>query len=277
MNKQIQIDPSSSEEGGNTQSLPPPEKPKQPPSRLNHFFTFNDYTDEEVAPLIDTLKRFAYKGKVQSEIGSNGNKHLQGMIWCKTKHRDTEFKLSKKIHWEKLQDVNDVRGYCSKDDTWDGKYRFEWGFPKPLKLITPSKDWQMEILNLIDSEPDDRKVYWYWSEKGSVGKSQFAKYCVAKKSCLFFEEGKKADIMHLIFEAPEDRLGCMIIDVPRANGNNISYKAIESIKNGLIYSPKYEGGYKLFNSPHVIVFANAEPKFTELSDDRWVVKNIDEN
>jgi len=45
----------------------------------------------------------------------------------------------------------------------------------------------------------------------------------------------------------------------------------------MIYSSKYEGGYKLFNSPHVIVFANAEPKYEALSGDRWKVFNIDEN
>jgi len=111
---------------------------------------------------------------------------------------------------------------------------------------------------------------------GGVGKSQFAKYCVATQNCLFFEEGKKSDIMHLIFEAPEDRLECMIVDVPRDNGNNISYKAIESIKNGMIYSPKYEGGYKLFNSPHIFIFANVAPQMERLSNDRWVIKNIDE-
>lgn len=256
--------------------LPPSKQPKQPPSRKNHFFTWNNYPEEAVAPLIETLKRFAYKGKVQSEVGKCGTPHLQGMIWCHKKHRDTEFKLPKEIHWELLKDVDDTRGYCNKADTWDGKYRFEWGFPKPLKLITPSKPWQLKILELIDTEPDDRLVHWFWSEKGGVGKSQFAKYCVANKNCLFFEEGKKADIMHLIFEAPEDRLGCMIIDVPRDNGNHISYKAIESIKNGMIYSPKYEGGYKLFNSPHIIVFANEPPQEERLSADRWVIENIDE-
>jgi len=81
--------------------------------------------------------------------------------------------------------------------------------------------------------------------------------------------------MHLIFEAPEERLETMIIDVPRDNGNNISYKAIESIKNGMIYSPKYEGGYKLFNSPHIIVFANQAPQQERLSSDRWVITQID--
>jgi len=134
----------------------------------------------------------------------------------------------------------------------------------------------MELIELIGTEPDDRKVHWYWSEAGAIGKSQFAKYLVARHDCLFFEEGKKADIMHLIFEAPEERLERIIIDVPRDNGNNVSYKAIESIKNGMIYSSKYEGGYKLFNSPHIIVFANEPPQEERLSSDRWVIKQIDE-
>ena len=44
----------------------------------------------------------------------------------------------------------------------------------------------------------------------------------------------------------------------------------------MIYSPKYEGGYKLFNSPHIIVFANMAPQYERLSKDRWKVRNIDE-
>ena len=265
--------------GGNTQSPPPPsKKPLQSPSRKNFFFTYYGYTNDEIAPLVATLKKFAYKGKIQTELGEkNKGLHLQGMIWCKEKHRDTEFKLSKKIHWETMKDVDNVRNYCNKDETFTGDFRTSWGFPAPLKLITPNKWWQQEILELLKTEPDDRKVHWYWSHAGEIGKSQFAKYCVAKIECMFFEEGSKKDIMHLIFEAPEERLERMIVDVPRDNGNNISYKAIESIKNGMIYSPKYEGGYKLFNSPHIVIFANEEPQYHRLSRDRWVVKNIDED
>lgn len=271
-----QIAPNSSGEDVILNQSSPIKKPKQTPCRKNFFFTWNNYKDEEVAPLVARLKEFAFKGKIQSEVGENGTPHLQGSIWCKEKHRDTEFKLTKTIHWETLRDENNIRDYCGKSETHDGKHRYSWGFPPELKLITPTKWWQINILNNLDTEADDRTVNWYWSEKGGVGKSQFAKYCVAKKNCLFFEEGKKADIMHLIFEAPEDRLGAMIIDVPRANGNNISYKAIESIKNGLIYSSKYEGGYKLFNSPHIFVFANKPPKIEDLSEDRWNIINIDE-
>lgn len=271
----IQIDPDRSA-GGNTQIPPAKSKSTQAPLRKNHFFTWNNYNSSDIEHLVETLKKFAYKGKIQSEVGANGTPHLQGMIWCKDKHRDTEFKLPKEIHWETLKDTENVRDYCAKDETHDGLFRVSWGFPKPLKLITPSKPWQLKIIEILQQDPDDRKVYWFWSQEGGIGKSQFAKYLVAKENCLFFEEGKKADIMHLIFEAPEDRLERIVIDVPRDNGNNISYKAIESIKNGLIYSSKYEGGYKLFNSPHVIIFANMPPQEERLSADRWVIENIDE-
>jgi len=71
-----------------------------------------------------------------------------------------------------------------------------------------------------------------------------------------------------------DRCNTVIFDVPRDNGNKISYKSVESIKNGMIYSPKYESKYKLFNSPHIIIFANEPPQLEKLSIDRWVVKEI---
>jgi len=260
-------------EGGNTQTP----SLKQVPKRKTHFFTWNNPTEDEIGGLLSYFNDNACKYRIQEETGEEGTPHLQGCVSFNKEMRSTVWDKKSRGHYEKLKGSwNDAVDYCSKEETRTGR---EWskGIPKPLKLIKPDKWWQLEILKLIDEEPDDRKVHWYWSEKGGVGKSQFAKYCVAKKNCLFFEEGKKSDIMYLIFEAPEERLGTMIIDVPRDNGNNISYKAIESIKNGMIYSPKYEGGYKLFNSPHIIVFANQPPQTERLSCDRWVITQIDDD
>jgi len=251
------------------------QKPKQVPSRKNHFFTYNNYKIEEIDVIVDTLKKFAYKGKIQTEVGEKGTPHLQGMIWCHAPHRDTEFKLPKQINWRKLEDIHNKRDYCGKDDTHDGIFRTSWGFPKPLKLITPDKPWQIDILEILKLEPDDRLVYWFWSEKGNIGKSQFCKYLVAKHECVFIDEGKKADIMMTIMNADMDTKNCVIFDIPRDNGNHVSYKSIESIKNGMIFSSKYESGYKLFNSPHVIVFANEAPQEEKLSNDRWRIFNID--
>lgn len=255
---------------------PPLPKKKQAPLRKEHFFTWNNYTEEDIDGLLSFFNEHATKYAFQEEIAPiKGTPHLQGMVCFPKEIRSTVWDPKSKGHYERLK-KNDAN-YQLKERTRKPNGR-QWtkGVPKPLKLITPDKWWQQEIIELINTEPDDRAVFWFWSEAGGIGKSQFAKYLVAKHNCLFFEEGKKSDIMHLIFEAPEDKLERIIIDVPRDNGNNVSYKAIESIKNGMIYSSKYEGGYKLFNAPHIIVFANEPPQEYRLSSDRWHIKNIDE-
>lgn len=258
---------------GNTNS---PAPTKQPNQCMHWCFTWNNYRKEDIETLETLFKHLCHKYCFQEETGEEGTPHLQGVISLKKRARWSEFGLPRQIHWEKCQHVTASYIYCSKFETRTGQvFAYNYDVPKTLKLITPTFWWQIEILNLIQTEPDDRKVYWYWSKAGSVGKSSFAKYLVARHNCLFFEEGRKADIMKLIFDAPESRLEKIIIDVPRDNGSNVSYKSIEAIKNGMIYSSKYEGGYKLFNSPHLIVFANEPPQVERLSYDRWVIKRID--
>ena len=67
----------------------------------------------------------------------------------------------------------------------------------------------------------------------------------------------------------------VVIDLPRNNGNKVSYDAIESIKNGLICNTKFETGSKGFAPPHIVVFANALPEIEKLSADRWNIVCID--
>jgi hypothetical protein len=43
----------------------------------------------------------------------------------------------------------------------------------------------------------------------------------------------------------------------------------------MICNTKYETGVKVFNSPHIFVFANFPPdKPDELSNDRWIIKEL---
>lgn len=261
---------------GNTDTSPAPPQISQ---RMHWHFCFNNYEMHHIDGLDVLFREICTDFIFQEEIGKQGTPHLQGAIKLKRPMRFTEFTPDRRIHWEPQRSLENVL-YCSKSETKKpgGQVRFMGSYKpkKELQLITPCFWWQQEILRLIETEPDSRSVHWYWSESGDIGKSSFAKYLVAKRNALFFEEGKKADIMKLIFDAPEERLEKIVIDVPRDNGNNVSYKSIESIKNGMIYSSKYEGGYKLFNAPHIIVFANEPPQEYRLSSDRWHIKNIDE-
>jgi len=54
----------------------------------------------------------------------------------------------------------------------------------------------------------------------------------------------------------------------------ISYGAMEKIKNGFYMSSKYESKPIIRNCPHIICFANFEPDYDKLSQDRWKVHNI---
>lgn len=252
-------------------SSSPQPQPKQPPSRKNHFFTYNNYKDEEIDVIVSILKKFAYKGKIQSEIGDNGTPHLQGMIWCSKPHRDTEFKLPKRIHWEKLKDEGNKRNYCAKEDTHDGKFRTEWGFPKPLRILKEEEffDWEHTVNNYIKMEPDDREILWVWSQSGGVGKSTFCKYLIYQYNAILCSKGAYSDMMNILYNANMDITNLVIFDLPRNNGNKISYSALESIKNGIICNTKYETGSKLFNPPHILVFANAPPDRMAMSADRF--------
>lgn len=147
--------------------------------------------------------------------------------------------------------------------------------PEPLKLLETSSlhPWQHDILGIIKNTANERDVYWYWSDLGGVGKSTFIKYLCAKHDAILCVRGKYADIINLVYKAKIIKL--IIFDLPRHNGNNVSYDAIETLKNGCISNMKYETGTKIFNPPHIFIFANKPPNFTKLSADRWKVTNID--
>lgn len=253
---------------GNTNSFAK-SKPKQVIQLKNWFFTWNNYPDSAIETLVTVFQNICLKYIFQQEKGDNGTPHLQGTIFLKKKMRWSEFHLPKEIHWEKTRNAEASSLYCQKANTRDGK-TYSFGYPTPIKTIENLYPWQKYIEDIILSEPDDRKINWFWESKGNIGKSSFVKYCVIKHKVLFCDGGKKSDIINLVFNNNMDECRCVMWDIPRSSQGHISYSALESIKNGLVCNTKYETGTKVFNSPHIIVFANFPPEEPErLSQDRW--------
>ena len=174
-------------------------------------------------------------------------------------------------HWEKskgTREENEV--YCSKEEVKD-----KWGFPRAIKIIERLYDWQQEIEDLYFTEPGDRLIRWYWEPIGNVGKSAFIKYMIVKHKVLFCSGGKHSDIMNLVFNQDMDECTCVMFDIPRCHKGGISYASLECIINGVVCNTKYETGVKVFNSPHVFVFANFPPQNNdELSGDRWIIREL---
>lgn len=69
----------------------------------------------------------------------------------------------------------------------------------------------------------------------------------------------------------------ILIDVPRALIRFVSYHTIESIKDRLFSSGKYESKDVLLeHHPHIFCFANYPPDREKLSEDRWHVVEIEQ-
>nr|WAE42445.1 MAG: replication associated protein [Cressdnaviricota sp.] len=263
-------------EEGNTGSSTTRKK-EQKPKKQEHrkcFYTFTlfNFNDQVKLELNRQLKELCKKYIYGDEICPSTKKpHLQGFIALKKPMRITELKL---INNPKLIPCNgneeqNVK-YCSKDGIVT-----QYGFPKPLKLITHLRPWQQEIFDLCQTEPDDRTVHWYWEPVGRIGKTQFTKYMFFHHKACFLQGGKHSDIINLIYNNNMDECEIVIFNIPRADHGDICYTALESIKDGMICNTKFECGAKIFNPPHVIVFANYPPNCPDnLSLDKWNITEI---
>lgn len=270
-----EIVPIVPEEDGNTNSSSTSKK--QISTAKCWCFTWNNYKSEDIVPLIQVLQEECQDYVFQEEKGTNGTKHLQGALTFLARNRPSALKLPKQIHWEITRNIKAAYKYCQKIDTRDGGVWIWPEPPKPIITIQPTQfyTWQTELLDILKGEPHERKIHWRWESVGNAGKSAFTKYCVVHLKAAFCVQGSYSDLCNIIFNTDMERNNAIVIfDLPRNNGNTISYSALESIKNGLIANTKYETGYKAFNTPHVVVFSNAEPDINKLSNDRWDIKKI---
>lgn len=239
-------------------------------------FTLNNYTMDQVETLETTFRQHDVDYIFGEEKGEKGTPHLQGYIECKGKVRPVEFfKLDKSIHWEKRKGNKEQNiKYCSKE----GKVHTNMKIAKPLRdpwLECQPSAWQLNLLNILDGEPDARKIYWYYDSEGGSGKSIFTKHICMTKNAIMVN-GKGNDIKCGVTSHIEKHgeLDICIMDFPRTVEGYVSYSAIEEIKNGMFFNGKFESSMVMFNTPHIVIFANFLPDTSKLSKDRWVIENI---
>lgn len=259
-------------ESGNTIALSPNKKKEV----KRYCFTLNNYSDEELNKIIKSADSASILYIIGKEIGESGTPHLQGYINMPVKKSiSAVMKLfdNKRIHWEpcKGSEKQNVI-YCTKDNNFISNF---YEKDEPLEIITELNDWMKEILTILLDKANRRSVYWLWEPNGGVGKSSFCKYLCHHYKAIYVDEGKKSDIINIVYNIPKINSKSIIcIDIPRDSGNSICCKAIEQIKNGMICNTKYETGMKIFNAPHLIIFSNEEPDRCRLSKDKWKIGEI---
>ena len=242
-------------------------------------FTLNNYSNLEYSNLTQITHTFTHY-IIGKEVGEGGTPHLQCYIEFKNARNFNAIKkLIPRAHIEKAKgSAKDNYNYCSKDGDFISNMDFSSPIDKIKQLCLAEykdvswKPWQQEILDLKN---DPRSIHWYYEPTGNVGKSFLAKYLALTRNIIICE-GKKNDVYNAINSMYQEGKypDIVLCDVPRTSIDYINYGAIESIKNGLIYSGKYEGGLCIFPPPIVICLANTPPIECNLSSDRWVIRRI---
>lgn len=133
----------------------------------------------------------------------------------------------------------------------------------------PLLPWQIELNSMLAEEPNDRQVLFVVDHEGNKGKTWFAKhYCKNHVNAQYLEPSKKADMAYAL----QDNLRVLFLNISRTSDSKNQeylYSFIESVKDGMVFSPKYESRMKYFSNVHVVVMMNTDPDVNLLSKDRY--------
>ena len=134
------------------------------------------------------------------------------------------------------------------------------------------REWQQQVLDTIEREPDEQKIIFIVDSRGNTGKTFLAEKLEAirddvetwntfprPKNLAYALEGKRVQVF----------------DVPRSA--NINYNLLKNLKNGCIFSPKYRSVKKRFPTPHVFVFCTTPPDLTKLSRHKLKIFTVQED
>lgn len=144
--------------------------------------------------------------------------------------------------------------------------------PKKEVPLYPLHEWQQILYNDLRNEPCDRKIIFMVDVVGNSGKSWFGHYyCQLNEKAQVMLPGKKADMSYLL----DPTIRVLFVDAPRSKqGEFIQYDFLEDVKNGFVFSPKYESRVKHLAKVHVVVFMNEMPDMGKLSADRYDIRRI---
>lgn len=238
--------------------------------------TLNNWKQDEYDALkkyADTLTHYI----IGKEIGTQCVPHLQVYLYNKNAISfDSIKKIVPRAHIEKAKGkISDNLKYCSKDNDYITNIPMEVQLKDPLEGKT-LYSWQENLITILNGEINDRVIYWYWEPTGNIGKTSFVKsWCINNPNSIMLS-GKANDIKAGVSSHIQGKkdLKVAFFHYTRSNEEFVSYEALEAIKDGIFYSGKYESSMCIYNTPHVVVFANFEPNMYKLSKDRWIIVEI---
>jgi hypothetical protein len=137
----------------------------------------------------------------------------------------------------------------------------------------PMYPWQTALYDKLCQQPHDREIMFIVDTVGNTGKSWFARRLSISKEfkSQYMTPGKLVDMAYAL----EEDVTVLLMDCPRSRIELFQYDFVEYVKNGMLFSSKYESRMKRLSPCHVVVFMNEHPDTTKLSMDRYNVVVVD--
>ncbi|GAC77786.1 replication protein [uncultured marine virus] len=133
------------------------------------------------------------------------------------------------------------------------------------------RPWQTSLFTRLNEAADDRTVEFYVDANGGSGKSWFCGYMVSKPGVQLLGPGKRDDLAYMIDATKH----IFLLNVPRQQMEYVNYGLLESIKDRMVLSTKYESRMKILaQNTHVIVFSNEQPNYEKMTTDRYKVTEL---
>ena len=114
------------------------------------------------------------------------------------------------------------------------------------------KPWQHAVMRLIEMQ-GEREILFVIDKNGNQGKTWLTQYISLTKEGQCFDSTNKKDVAYAL--NPEKKV--FVFDMTRATEPKMSLQILESIKNGIVFSGKYESGTKIVAGAKVVVMANS--------------------
>lgn len=128
-------------------------------------------------------------------------------------------------------------------------------------------DIQSKIITQLEKQ-NERQITWVYDPIGNTGKTWLSKFLVGQGG-IRFTNGKNTDISYAY--NGED---ICVFDFSRSLEDRINYDIIEQLKNGMVFSNKYESKCKMFKPPKILCLSNFYPNLEKLSKDRWDIVDL---
>lgn len=126
------------------------------------------------------------------------------------------------------------------------------------------QEWKQRLIN-----QNNRQITWVNDPIGNSGKTFFSMYMAYHHNAFISTNAKSADIA-MAYDGQE----YYIMDLTRSIEGHVNYGVLEAIKNGCVFSSKYDSQMKIFKPPKVLVLSNFQPDLTKLSMDRWDIITV---